>query len=64
MFTVPPIRIGQAIRHESLSVFPLFTDTGRQPDNLLSTCSKVWQRLLSGYIMGSMDVPPTSLVIK
>ena len=36
MFTVPPIRVGQAIRHESLSVFPLFTEAGRQPDYLLS----------------------------
>ena len=36
MFTVPVIRIGEPIRHESLTVFPLFTEPHGQVDYLLS----------------------------
>ncbi len=36
MFTVPAIRIGEPIRHESLTVFPLFAEPHGQLDYLLS----------------------------
>ena len=36
MFAVPSIRIGEPIRHESLTVFPLFSDSSRHVDYLLS----------------------------
>jgi hypothetical protein len=36
MFTVPAIRIGEPIRHESLTVFPLFAEPHGQVDYLLA----------------------------
>lgn len=36
MFTVPEIRIGEPIRHESLTVFPLFSELNGYVDYLLS----------------------------
>src|SRR5271166_2435798 len=36
MFTFPGIRVGNPIRHESLTVFPLFAETNGQVDYLLS----------------------------
>src|SRR6202171_1583288 len=36
MFTFPGIRVGSPIRHESLTVFPLFTEPHGQVDYLLS----------------------------
>ena len=36
MFAVPSIRIGEPIRHESLTVFPLFSETNGHVDYLLS----------------------------
>jgi hypothetical protein len=36
MFTVPAIRIGEAIHHKSLTVFPLFAEPHGQVDYLLS----------------------------
>lgn len=36
MFTFPGIRIGDPIRHKSLTVFPLFTQTNGPVDYLLS----------------------------
>src|SRR5260370_24270648 len=36
MFTFPGIRVGDPIRHESLTVFPLFTEPNGQVEYLLS----------------------------
>src|ERR1700687_4860167 len=36
MFTFPGIRVGNSISHESLTVFPLFTEPHGQVDYLLS----------------------------
>ena len=36
MFTVPSVRIGESLRHESLSVFPLFAEPQSPVDYLLS----------------------------
>jgi hypothetical protein len=36
MFTLPAIRIGEPVRHESLTVFPLFTEPHGQIDYLLA----------------------------
>jgi len=36
MFTLPGIRIGEPIRHQALTVFPLFAEPNGQVDYLLS----------------------------
>ena len=36
MFTIPPIRVGEPIHHESLTVFPLFAERQGRVDYLLS----------------------------
>jgi hypothetical protein len=36
MFTLPAIRVGDSLRHDSLTVFPLFADSEGQVDYLLS----------------------------
>ena len=36
MSTLPEVRVGEAIRHESLAVFPLFSTVDARVDYLLS----------------------------